>query len=201
MLTESCYPVLVWTKGSSWSLYCLFPPSMLTRTRCANGLPVYVWVWRRVSPRWKGKTVLYKIQTVVFSALTPENATKVCGVNKYSQASLTREKLPARPASTVAHAAFQDLLSCGQRPRSQTPGTLTYTRRPAARHSQRIRPITTRALLPRHRQPPGRVGRGGARWLAAADPVGQWRPACIVRPPMGRLGEATHGSGSKWSYV
>ncbi|KAI9519119.1 hypothetical protein NQZ68_031391 [Dissostichus eleginoides] len=55
--------------------------------------------------------------------------------------------------STVAHAAFQDLLSCGQRPRFQTPGTLTYTRRPAACHSKRIQRIRTAALPPRHSQP------------------------------------------------
>lgn len=54
-----------------------------------------------------------------------------------------RESAPESPA---AHALFQDLFSCGQRPFIQLPENLTSTRRPALRHSRRIQPITARAL-------------------------------------------------------
>lgn len=158
------------------------------------------WVWRRISWRWKRKHSCPNSNGSFLRARARKRHGLQCKyVHKQAFFNCT-EKSCLRPASTVAHAAFQDLLSCGQRPRSQPPGTLTYTRRPAARHSQRIRPMATRALPPRHRQPQIESG-GGARWLAGANPVGQWCPACIVRPPMGRLGEATQGSGSRWSYV
>lgn len=50
------------------------------------------------------------------------------------------------PQSPAARAPFQDLVSCGQRPLIQLPGSPTSTRRPAPRHSRRIQPITGRAL-------------------------------------------------------
>lgn len=193
---ESCHPAL------AHSTTALHPPSVSTGT---PGL--YVGLWRRVflrAGKKEKKIVLSKkIKRVVFSALTAEKKThKNCGANKHKQACLTLKRGDGflRPQSTVAHAAFQDLLSCGQRPRSQPPGTLTYTRRPAVRQSRRKRPITRRALPPRHRRLQIESG-GGARRLAPKNPVGQWRPACIVHPPMGRLGAATQGSGSRWSYV
>lgn len=88
----------------------------------------------------KIKTVLSPIQKRHFSSISE-------WIHTYTHADIrtlshTRrsffscaERSCSRPASTVAHAAFQDLLSCGQRSRSQTPGTLTHTRRPAACHS------------------------------------------------------------------
>lgn len=120
-----------------------------------------------------------------------KNATDA-GVNLHKDSSLTtqrEEKSCLRPASTVAHAAFQDLLSCGQRPRSQPPGTLTYTRRPAARHSRRIRPITTRALPPRHLQGLIESVGGGERtdWLERI-PWANDAPHVLRVHQWGRLG-------------
>lgn len=189
--------------SSSRSLYYSSPPPL-----CVDRDSWFICgtLETRFSSRWKKRKKIVlskKIKRVVFSALTAEKKThKNCGANKHKQACLTLKRGDGflRPQSTVAHAAFQDLLSCGQRPRSQPPGTLTYTRRPAVRQSRRKRPITRRALPPRHRRLQIESG-GGARRLAPKNPVGQWRPACIVHPPMGRLGAATQGSGSRWSYV
>lgn len=71
-------------------------------------------------------------------------------------------RLPAPQRPRWRTTAFQDLLSCGQRPRSQPPGSLTSTHRPAARHSQLLPPITGRALPTRQRRHRLRLGRGRA---------------------------------------
>lgn len=136
------------TKGSSWSLFSLLPPlhwpglTAGTPALCASlEARFFALVKKENSP--------VRIHKVVFSAPKP-----TIGMQIYARTSFFNysEKSCRRPASTVAHAAFQDLLSCGQRPRSQPPGTLTSTRRPAARHSEHWQPITTPAMPLRQRR-------------------------------------------------
>lgn len=124
------------------------PSSALTRTHCMDscskcefGAAFLVSGKKENSPA--------RIHKVVFSAPKP-----TIGMQIYARTSFFNysEKSCRRPASTVAHAAFQDLLSCGQRPRSQPPRTLTSTRRPAARHSEHWQPITTPAMPLRQRR-------------------------------------------------
>lgn len=95
---------------------------------------------------WKRKqsSLVFKRLVFFFRARRRKRRTPCCA-NPQWESSGFAEKLSA-PQSPAAHAPFQDLFSCGQRPLIQLPGNLTSTRRPALRHSRRIQPITARAL-------------------------------------------------------
>lgn len=106
------------------TLLSLFPPSVLTGTRCtdaATGLPdefgdAFLGGGKENTPA--------QIQTVVFSALAPENAMG-CSVNMYiNRLSLTAQRKAA----------------CAQRPRWRTPRFRTCSRADSARAPNPLEP-------------------------------------------------------------
>lgn len=191
---------LFWVKADIWVVVLFLkvqllvalqtvPPAVLTRIHCVTELldSRFMYEFGGAFPRSP-----VQVQKAVFPCVLAENAKKqLCCECSHRQSSEWCWSC-LRPVSTAAHAAFQDLLSCGQRPRSQPPETLTTTRRPVTRHSLGIQPITAPALPSRQRHPQIQSREGSDR-LAGEKSVSQWHAACITRPPMWTRGEATHG--------
>lgn len=127
--------LFLWIKSSSWSLFSL----------CCE-LRAYVWLGRRISSLLKEKNSPAWIEKGFFSfpALAGGKAQLRVAVIRVDSSRAHREA--SAPEAPAARAPFQDLFSCGQRPLIQLAENLTSTRRPALRHSRRIRPITAPAV-------------------------------------------------------